>query len=488
MQYALDDWISYMKSKHISSITVGTNYIYFGTLDGGILRYHLFQNFWDYPFTTSNGLPSNRILDVVYDDQTGYLWAITAEDTCLFNPAMREWICKSENRFWNYTFPKPVQPTGDNSIAYNVFYPAEYLNVLPLYFANGLYTLTGDWKVLDENFSEFPISGFLKDHWERIWFAIDGLGIGIGNTYTQRMEVVPFGLSDINPRVVQFQYDDLWIGGMGRPQPDFDGITNWRNSDGSWHFYRARYISHLPSDNVTDIAVYGDSVWFATDYGLSLFDNRKNRWKNFSVKEGLYSNEVLDLTILGEKLYAGTVNGLNSIHMPTGIVKREKDETIHLATVYQTSPQGDTLWAATNQGILRKFPDGRWQAVKVGAAIQDLPTLAVKAFGSEIWFSSPEGVFWLDTKTGKWTSFPQLGMEIPGPFFDLAVNEISVWVSTSGGLLKFDRQRNYWIRFTEEDGLLDNQCYRLLLDGEFIWIACETGITQFYWNNPDRID
>jgi hypothetical protein len=46
----------------------------------------------------------------------------------------------------------------------------------------------------------------------------------------------------------------------------------------------------------------------------------------------------------------------------------------------------------------------------------------------------------------------------------------------------------YWKLFTTEDGLLDNFCYRLLLDGDYIWIATASGITRFYWNNPDRID
>ncbi|MEJ2536604.1 MAG: hypothetical protein P8048_06070, partial [Calditrichia bacterium] len=40
-QYALDDWISYMSGKQIVSVDIGVNYIYFATLDGGILRYRL---------------------------------------------------------------------------------------------------------------------------------------------------------------------------------------------------------------------------------------------------------------------------------------------------------------------------------------------------------------------------------------------------------------------------------------------------------------
>ncbi len=47
---------------------------------------------------------------------------------------------------------------------------------------------------------------------------------------------------------------------------------------------------------------------------------------------------------------------------------------------------------------------------------------------------------------------------------------------------------NFWKIFTPMDGLLSVPCYRLLLDGNYLWIANQFGITQFYWNNPQRMD
>ena len=489
MQYALDDWISYMESKQISSMTVGTSYLYFGTLDGGILRYHLYQNFWDYPFTTSNGLPDNRVLDVAYDSENNLLWAKTDVDVAIFKSAEQEWLSKSETDYWPYKYPAKPEPQTDKAVSYDIFYSRKYLSLLPPYFANGNYTITGDWKIMDEHFDEYPVTGFLRDHWERIWFVIEDLGIGIGNTFAQRLDVFPFGLTNIFPRAMAYQYDDIWIG--GEPRNDFGrpGIVRWKDSDGGWEYFQARWIADLPSDHVSDIAVTGDSVWFATDYGLSLYDSGKHRWKNFNLKDGLFSQEVNNLLVSGQTLFIGTRGGLNVLDMPSGVLKRVKDKAIRLATVYQLAAQKDTIWAATNRGISR-FRTSRtgWLPVPTKAAIQDLPVYAVETFGNEIWFSSPGGIFWLDSKTDKWESFPQIGMELGGPFADLAVNDKSVWVSTPEGLLKYDRVRKYWRLFTVEDGLLDNDCYRLLLDGDYIWVTNRSGITQFYWNNPNRID
>ncbi|MBN2367303.1 MAG: hypothetical protein JXL67_14125 [Calditrichaeota bacterium] len=490
-QYALDDWISYLPAKQIVRIAVGRNYIYFATLDGGILRYELFQNYWDYPFTTSNGLISNRVLDVAYDFSNSLLWAVTDLDTCVFKPAEQEWVCLSRSGvYWPYKFPEKKMPDTSGQIEHNIFYSGQFLDKLPHFFANGEWTMVESWKVMDENFDEYSITGFLRDDWERVWMIIEGLGVGIGNFYSQRIDVVPFGLTTIEPRIITYKENDLWIGGEPYEEgPGHPGIVNWRDHDGGWKYFQARWISNLPTDNVRDIEVTGDSVWFATDYGLILYNTRKNSWKNYDQRQGLFSRDVLDLISHDSKLYIGTDRGINIIDFNLDSLWRVKDDDIILATINRLAVQEDTIWAATNRGLFRSPPDTNdWQQVVPETAINELPALAIVSHKKEMWFTSSQGVFWMDSQTGQWHSFPQLGMNISGPFFDLKVNDISVWVSSPEGLLKYDRQRYYWKLFTTADGLLDNECHRLLLEGDYIWIANRSGITQFYWNNPNRID
>lgn len=487
-RYALDDWISYLEIERINSMAVGHSFLYIATENGGILRYELFQKYWEYPYTTSNGLTSNRVLDVAYDFGNGLLWAVTEDDTCIFKPAEQEWLCQSERSLWPFEYPESDFPDPSKKMQQNIYYPASFLEFLPHFFANGYWTLIEDWKLMDTHFDEFPISGFLRDKWERIWFAIDGLGVGIGNQFSQRMDVVPLGLAHIRPAVMQYQQNDLWIGGEARRGEGRPGISLWRDGSGGWDFYQARWISSLPNNNVTDIEVTGDSVWFATDYGLSLYNRRKDSWYNYDQRQGLYSIQILDLLIHDGMLYIASEKGINTLHLASGLMRRVKDENVGLATVYQIAAQEDTLWAATNRGILRSRDNGPWEVIRVPTAISDIPALTVENFKNEMWFSSPQGVFWYNAVTKKWESFPQMGLEISARYFDLVVNEKSVWVSTAEGLLKYNRDMKFWRIFTVEDGLLSNQCFRLLLDGDFIWIANRRGITQFYWNNPARID
>lgn len=492
--YALDDWISYLKTRHFTSVVMGTHYIYFGTADGGILRYHFYDNFWDYPFTTSNGLPSNKIFKLAYDRRTSFLWAKTDKGLAVFDPAAEEWKQQRDYPHLRYDFSKiPEMGTntnGDTIIPEGVFYPREALKHLPTFFANRPYTIIDEWILMDDHFQEFPITGYLRDRYDRIWFVVEGFGYGVGDSYSQRADFYEVGLPDISPRAIAYQDDDIWIGGIGRRGRERAGIALWPADEPGWHYFEARWISHLPADDVNDILVDGDSVWFATTYGVSLYNRDKQEWSNFHLGHGLTSNQVLDLARLGDYLYLATDQGISRINRLTGDVQKIKEPRLVNLRVRKLSAMGDSLlWAATYRGIYRfNVRKNEWEFVSSRAAINDFDVTAVAAFEDEVWFATSSGIMMLNLTTQEWLSFPQIGMEIRGPFRDIVVNDASVWVATPEGLLKFDREKHGWRIFTEEDGLLDNRCYQLMLDGDFIWIVTATGITQFYWNSPQRSD
>jgi hypothetical protein len=491
MRYALNDWISHTRTRSFSSMTVGDRYIYIATRDGGILRYHLYEDYWDYPFTTSSGLSGNHVERLVYDPTTAYLWAFFPNDVAIFNPASEEWIRKSENPDWIYQPPDSSVLVNPNTPGKERFFGRAALKNLPNYFANGEYSILSDWILMDSHFQEFPFVGYLIDRYDRIWFLIDGFGIGQGETYTQRADFYGMGLPDISPRAIAYQQDDLWFGGIGvgRTTKNRPGIARWPYENPGWDYYQARWVPQLPGDNVTSILADGDSVWFGTDYGVSLYDVGKDRWYNFNEGKGLISNDVRDLAILDDYLYVATVFGMSRISLLTGGVEKIKDTRLLNLPFHRLAVQKDTLWAGTFRGIFRYIASTKkWEFVPSRAAIQDLEVTAVAAFENEVWFASSGGIMWLNTKTGNWESFPQVATEIAGPYKDIKVNDAAVWVATPEGLLKYNRELKYWRLFTTQDGLLDDRCHWLMLDGDYIWIVTETGVSEFHWNNPDRID
>lgn len=488
-RYELDDWVSYTTTRSFSSMAVSTDYIFIATRDGGILRYQIYQDYWDYPYTTSSGLPDNRIEDIVYDPRSAFLWVKTPRDVAYFDPAAREWVRESENPGWIYQFPDSVPPVNPNVPFKEKFFGRNALFQLPTYFANGMYNIQNDWLLMDSYFQEFPFIGYLVDRYDRIWFLIEGFGIGRGETYTQRADFFGVGLPDIFPRALAYQGDDLWFGGLANDRGGRPGIARWPYERPEWDYFQARRIPHLPNDNVAAIQVDGDSVWFGTDYGVSLFNAGKNTWRNIDETRGLVYNQVRDLAIMGDHLYAATEVGIGRINRFTGLAEKIKDARLINLPTYRLAAQGDTVWAATFRGIFR-FTGARqeWEFVPSRAAIQDLEVTAVSVFGHEAWFASRGGIMGLNLQTDTWESFPQVALEIAGPYEDILATKEAVWAATPEGLLKYDRERGYWKLFTTRDGLLDDHCRRLLLDGDYLWIVTDGGVTQFRWNSPYRID
>ena len=101
--YKIDDWISYGPALSITSIDMDVNYVYFATTEGGILRYDIYRNIWDFPFTTSSGLRSNVIEKIVYSPNENFLYAKTVAGIDVYKPAQNYWLPAS-------SMPSPVKP------------------------------------------------------------------------------------------------------------------------------------------------------------------------------------------------------------------------------------------------------------------------------------------------------------------------------------------------------------------------------------------
>lgn len=485
LHFEIDDWISYLTVNRFSNMVTSTNYLYIATRGGGILRFHLHKNQWEYPFTTSNGLPSNDIRRLIYDPSRSFLWAVTKNDVAVYNPASEEWTSRSQTPGWLYENP----PDTVVNVYNERFFDRTSLNNLPAIFANGAYSIIDDWILLDPEGQRFPITGYLIDRYERLWLLVEGFGIGVANLASQRADFFPVGLPEISPRAMAYQEDDLWIGGVGDENVELAAIARWPflDEDDAWEYFQARYISYMPSDRVSSIAVDGDSVWFGSDYGVMLFDRDENQWRNFGIREGLVSENVNQIRFFGDYLYVGTENGISRINLSGGGVARIRDGRFSELRFADLAAGDDYLWAATYRGIFRT--DGNnWEAVETGAALSDIDLTAVDVYDGEGWFAGTSGIMRCILKDGKWESFPQVRMEVSGPYRDIQIGDKAVWIASNDGLLKFDRQRQQWRLFTERDGLLDSRIFQLLLDGDYIWIVSELGLTQFYWNSPNRFD
>ena len=67
------DWTLYRQTGSINSISEGYDFAYFATDNAGILRFQLYQNRYEEPITTAQGLTDNQIFAIHFDRNTGML-------------------------------------------------------------------------------------------------------------------------------------------------------------------------------------------------------------------------------------------------------------------------------------------------------------------------------------------------------------------------------------------------------------------------------
>ncbi|MFQ5602166.1 MAG: hypothetical protein ACE5HS_02715 [bacterium] len=515
--YQQGDWISYSVARYITSIAEGDEHIFFGTRHAGITRYNKFQNRWDYPYTTSNGLADNEITAVAFDFSTGFLWCASRTAISYYHPTAERW-----SNFFKDEFGLPVFDDIElikitknavyfKSVNGRVFETNIYGGVIlnarngisfarskndnfqHFFMSNG-YLFDPSGFVEDFHFRSAEIQVSFKDDWGNLWIGTNGLGAGRGDVHSLRLEMLNFGLLNASVNAMTFHEGVLWLGG-NENFGSVTGITAWDMNRSTWDYYEQRDVSALLSDKIYSITSDGKFLWFATGYGLSYYSPRERSWKTLNNFDGLSDNLVFDIEVDDSTIWVATANGIDRIlkrnltRKDSLNVEKINPGNLTIVEVYELERIANLLWAATSQGIYvydTKKKEGGFNAEVGGPVNRRVTTLS--RYENEIWFGSDQGIDVYDLANKTWRGVPE-GRFFPNKVINkiLATKE-AVWAATNQGILKYERRSKAWRTFDTEDGLLDNRVNAILLDGDYIWFGTDSGLTQFFWNDPNRVD
>jgi ligand-binding sensor domain-containing protein len=117
----------------------------------------------------------------------------------------------------------------------------------------------------------------------------------------------------------------------------------------------------LPNNHVFAVLVDGDRVWAGTEDGLALYEN--HAWKTYTTKDGLAHRAVLSLALdkrTGD-LWAGTMGGLSRISGGRIDSYTQLNSGLSNDVVYGLSVEGENVWIATAAGGCRlNLHTGAW--------------------------------------------------------------------------------------------------------------------------------
>jgi len=461
--------VTFGEFNHINYIAVSTTHAYFATTRG-IIRYNKAENFWEDPLTGTDGLDHNDIRRIWVDDFDTRLNAQTSDGYFEYDILLEKWYQITDI------------PAVDNLSKHDEFPVVLYAPPLFNYDNH-------DRFLIDPHGRNFLFEDIVEDIQGNLWIASWGYGVFLSNKSDYYLNPLPYGL--IQDRVNALYDDNGTLLISGAVLNDHrTGITLYDTETDDFSFIESGIDNLFPSVDINCLAADEHSIYAGTPYGLYVI-NKANKIidRQFSSNNGLAYDNVISLLAHNDTLFIGTEYGLSILYRSedSGMVIRKTSfpETI----IYDMELVDNSLWLGTSLGAYRfKLNSGQLQKIRDDMSILFSDVVDIEQYEQYLWFLSDKGLVKLNTKTGRHESFPQVfASYIPNA---LAVNDYIAAIATEKGLALFFHadKKPFTREFTVDDGLPSNYTYSIMLDGDYLWLGTELGLTRFYWNNPNRVD
>jgi len=485
--YNMEDWISYAPALNINAIDTDEKYVYFATQYGGILRFDKYREEWEFPFTTSSGLRSNHIKDVVYNQYDGFLYARTSYGVD---------VLKFGENFWQKhsgSIPGKRQPElsqiadlrkGKDFRFPPFFRPSN--EFFPNFFTENSIMYIPPDQILDYENREYQFTDRVVDEWQRLWLGTNDFGPMMADMSTFSLYSYHQSISNISVRDMFLDENNIWIGGISNGD-GIGGITLWNDYSNEWQYFEAPFYTGISKDDVFAIDGNKRFVVFATTYGLVIYDKYKSKWKTYTQFEGLEGDRINDVLIHKNTAYIATENGFNWLELNSKYAEGVLGTAIDNVEINQLTVLKDTVYLATKLGLYGvDLKEENVQFISSKAAIPDFNLTSINSNKNEIWIANNYGIAFYNKSKKSWFSFADLS--IKPDVRDIAFTDSAVWFATNKGLMKYDREMNNWRLFTTRDGLIDNSVYHIDVENDNLWLSTEKGFTIFNFNRPGRLD
>jgi ligand-binding sensor domain-containing protein len=253
----------------------------------------------------------------------------------------------------------------------------------------------------------------------------------------------------------------------------------------------------LPDNHVFCVLVDGDRIWAGTENGVGLYENGK--WKVIRPADGLAHRAVLSLALdksTGD-VWAGTMGGLSRISAGRVDTFTQLNSGLSNDIVYGVGVDGDFVWTATAAGASRyNTRTGQWSLFNErNTPMYEIWAYSVSPGEDKVYFAVwGGGLLEYDVKSEHWKDYndPDGETELvlfkdQGLIHEITtsvsyVNKI-VWVATYFGASRYDG-RNWHNFLTKDSGLPSNFLSQIKgVDGARAWFSTDKGLAYYDGTN-----
>lgn len=452
----------------VHAVTSSISHTYFATT-GGIIRFDKLQQRWEAPLTGADGLDDEIARRIWVDRFDERLYIQTDFGYYEYNKFFERWQPLSE---------LPQIDNGDRHLrALDV--------LLPSFNANYL----GDGRFVDIYGRSYATTDIVDDGNGNLWIGTWGFGPARAEPSSRLMDLLPYGL--LQNRITVMQPDDTVIWLAGTVFNDYrTGLTAFNPETNNFFHVESGIGNSFPAVDVNCLEIYDEQIYIGTPLGI--YEMQRDNYtvgNPINRRRGLPDENVLAMCARGDSLYVGTAGGMAMVDLKSDSVYQVRPETFFNHAIYDLEPVDNTIWIASALGAYRySIEDDRLQKFQDPDLLLFNEVYEIKHFENSLWLAADAGVVRLDLESGKSESFLNPSQRTYSRA--LAVNDRIVALASDGGMtiFFFEGDRSHTREFTPEDGLASSTVYSLLLDGDYIWIGTDRGVTRFYWNNPERVD
>ncbi|MFQ5452745.1 MAG: hypothetical protein ACE5D6_00985 [Candidatus Zixiibacteriota bacterium] len=461
--------ITYANFNYIKYIASSISHVYFATTNG-IIRFNKLDNRWEEPLTDSEDIDHQDIDRIWVDNFDEKIYIRSSSDLYEFDSLFNRW------------YPIDEIPRLDNS----------YIHINPpqIMYPPAGYNFSSEGYIIDQYGRNYYINDMIDDRSGNYWIGTWGLGPALAGSVSHILELIPYGLIQNRVNTIYNDNGMLWV--SGATYTSFrSGVTVFNQEENSFTYFESGMRNDFPVADINCIEGDDHYIYLGTSLGL-LFLNRETNEieKTITDRTGLPDNEVLSLKTVGDSVFIGTAGGLCLINEAEDSVQILIPQQFYNIEIHDFETTDSTLWIATAIGAFQLHRrTGKLQQFRDPHLIVFSHAYNIELYNNDIWFASDEGIVRLNLISGETQAFVSISRNVRSR--PLAVNdEIAVVASERGMTIYFlgDKDHPFEREFTTDDGLPSDNIYCLLIDGDFIWIGSDKGLTRFLWNDPDRID
>jgi hypothetical protein len=335
----------------------------------------------------------------------------------------------------------------------------------------------------DEQLRSWPVTAVgSASETEAVWLGTAGNGLYRVDPRFGEATHVPFGLLAEGAGALAPAADGVWVASYNAGAAGRGGLTFIRTDLQQWLWLEGGIDRPFAASRALDLVVRGSAAWIATDRGLFRLDTRNplgvRRW---SLTNGLPDDRALAVAAVGAGVWVGTARGL--AFLPEDASGRGgigAPRTMLSGTAVRgLAASGDTVWAATDAGLLAALPaDTLPRRPTATDARLRRPLVAIVRTDSLLLTATSDDVIAL--AGARVLSAPrvdraQLGGV--GRILSLAADARTIWVGGDRGVAVVNRASGV-TRVLPVSSVIPSAALDITLDADFAWIATLQGVVR----------